>query len=200
MRVLPFTAEGHLPQAAAAVRGTLAAHGIVALPTETFYGLAVDPFDPQAVARVFALKGREAGKALLVVTASLAQAEELAAIPEAWRQRLATVWPSPLTVVFPAHRPLPGSGATVAIRVPAHDLLRALLAEVGPLTATSANLSGRPPARKPEEVLALSATIDLLLDGGPTPGGLPSTLLDLTRTPPRVLRTGAFPVPREWLR
>lgn len=199
MKVLPFSGEAHLPAAVAAVRETLAAHGVIALPTETFYGLAVDPFDPEAVARVFALKGRDAGKALLVVAASLAQAQELAVIPDPWHHRLAAVWPAPLTVIFQARRPLPGSGTTVAVRVPAHALLRALLAEVGPLTATSANLSGKPPALNPEEVRAMVGTVDLLLDGGSTPGGLPSTLLDLTRTPPQVLRPGAFPVPAAWL-
>lgn len=199
MKIVPFTENTHLPQAVAAVREALRAHGIVALPTETFYGLAVDPLDPQAVAKVFAVKGRDAGKALLVVAASLEQAEGLAVIPEPWRARLLATWPAPLTVVFSARQPLPGSGATVAVRVPAHQLLRQLLAAVGPLTATSANLSGQPPAQKPEELAGLAESVDLLLDGGATPGGQPSTLLDVTTVPARVLRAGAFPVPPHWL-
>lgn len=199
MRVLPFTEKQHLPAAVAAVREVLAEGGVVVLPTETFYGLAVNPRDPQAVARVFAIKGREASKALLVVVANLEQAEELAVLSETWRQRLRAVWPAPLTVVFPARQLLPGSGRTVAVRVPAFDLLRSLLREVGPLTATSANLSGQPPAQAPQELGPLSEMVDLVLDGGKTPGGLPSTLVDATVTPPRLLRAGGFAVPGEWL-
>lgn len=199
MKVLPFTEAHHLPAAVAAVREVLASHGVVVVPTETFYGLAVNPRDPEAVARVFAMKGREASKALLVVAANVEQAQELAVIPELWRKRLRSVWPAPLTVVFPARQPLPGSGRTVAVRVPAHDLLRSLLHDVGPLTATSANLSKKPPARRPEELGLLAAEVDLLLDGGETPGGTPSTLVDATVTPPRVLRSGCFPVPVSWL-
>ncbi len=199
MKVVPFTESHHLPAAVAAVREVLAKSGVVVLPTETFYGLAVNPRDPEAVAKVFALKGREAGKALLVVVANLEQAQELAVIPAAWQERLRGVWPAPLTVVFPACQPLPGSGNTVAVRVPALPLLRLLLAQVGPLTATSANLSGHPPAQGPEDLAPLLANVDLVLDGGKTPGGLPSTLLDATLTPTRVLRLGGFAVPASWL-
>lgn len=199
MKVLPFTEARHLPAAVAAVREVLKTSGVVVLPTETFYGLAVNPRDPEAVAKVFAIKGREASRALLVVAASLQQAEELAIISEPWRQRLREVWPAPLTVVFPARQVLPGSGSTVAVRVPAWDLLRLLLQEVGPLTATSANLSGQPPAQKPEQLGPLVKVVDLLLDGGETPGGLPSTLVDATVVPPQVLRPGCFAVPASWL-
>lgn len=199
MRVLPFTEPHHLPAAVAAVREVLAKSGVVALPTETFYGLAVNPRDPKAVARVYSIKGREASKALLVVVATLQQAEGLAIISEPWRQRLQEVWPAPLTVVFPARHFLPGSGGTVAVRVPACGLLRALLQEVGPLTATSANLSAQPPVQKPEQFGPLADLVDLLLDGGATPGGLPSTLVDATVMPPRVLRLGCFAVPPSWL-
>lgn len=199
MRVLPFRSARELPSAVAAVREVLAAHGVVVIPTETFYGLAADPRDRQGVAKVFALKGRDAAKALLVVAASLEQAQELAVISEPWRCRLQDVWPAPLTVVFPAREPLPGSGTTVAVRVPAMDLLRELLAEVGPLTATSANVSGRPPAQRVEELGELGEQADLVLDGGTTPGGLPSTLLDATAAPARLLRSGAWAVPSHWL-
>ncbi|MFN3413221.1 MAG: L-threonylcarbamoyladenylate synthase [Thermoanaerobaculum sp.] len=200
MRVLPLTSAHHLPAAVEAVREVVTAHGLVVLPTETFYGLAVNPRDPEAVAKVFAVKGRDTAKALLVVAANFRQAEELAIIPELWRCRLQKVWPAPLTVVFQARQALPGSGHTVAVRVPAVDLLRSLLAEVGPLTATSANLSGQAPAQTVQELGPLSQRVDLILDGGKTPGGLSSTLLDATVTPPRVLRQGAFAVPVEWLR
>lgn len=199
MKVLPFTEAHHLPAAVAAVREVLAKSGVVVLPTETFYGLAVNPHDPKAVSKVFAVKGRDAAKALLVVAASLEQAEGLAVISELWRHRLREVWPAPLTLVFQARQALPGSGHTVAVRVPAFNLLRALLEHVGPLTATSANLSGQPPAQTLKELGPLSEMVDLILDGGKTPGGLPSTLVDATVTPPRLLRAGCFTVPGEWL-
>ena len=171
MQTVPFTLPAHLPVAVAAVREALARHGVIALPTETFYGLAVDPRDAAAVARVFALKGREAGKALLVVAASVAQVGELADLDASRAAALAGAWPAPLTVVLPVRRPLAAVGGTVAVRVPEHALLRSLLARVGPLTATSANRSGAPPATTAGEVAAaLADEVDLLLDGGPTPG------------------------------
>jgi L-threonylcarbamoyladenylate synthase len=197
---VPFAHPSHLPAAAAAVREALSRHGVVALPTETFYGLAVDPADAAAVARVFAIKGRDATKALLVVAADLEQAAEVAVLDPARRSALAAVWPAPLTVVLPLRRALAAAGGeTVAVRVPAHALLRSLLARVGLLTATSANRSGAPPAATAGEVVAaLGADVDLVLDGGPTPGGAPSTLVDWTGERPLVLRAGALTLPPSW--
>jgi L-threonylcarbamoyladenylate synthase len=190
---LPFTSPAHLPAAAAAVRETLAAHGVIALPTETFYGLAVDPHDEVAVGRVFAIKGRDAAKALLVVAASLAQVERLVVLDDRRRTALAAVWPAPLTVVLPQRLPLAASPGTLAVRVPDHPLLRSLLARVGPLTATSANRGGVPPCVDAAAVAAaLGGEVDLLLDGGPAPGGAPSTLVDWTGGEPVVLRPGAW--------
>jgi L-threonylcarbamoyladenylate synthase len=196
---VPFTLPSHLPAAVAAVREALSRHGVIALPTETFYGLAVDPYDETAVARVFAIKGRDAAKALLVVVADVAQAEGVAALDEVRRAALAALWPAPLTVVLPARRPLAAAGATVAVRVPAHPLLRSLLARVGPLTATSANRGGAPPCAAATAVRdALADDVDLILDGGPTAGGSPSTLVDWTGDRPLLLRPGAFAVPPSW--
>jgi L-threonylcarbamoyladenylate synthase len=191
---IPFRWQAHLPAAVAACTAVFAAHGVVAIPTETFYGLAVPPDDQEALDRLFALKGRPREKAVPVVVASLPQAATLVHLPEAWVNRLATAWPAPLTVVLPAHR-----GGTLAVRVPAHPLLRALLERLGPLTATSANVAGGPPAVTPAEVEeALGEGLALILDGGAAPGGLPSTLLDLTASPPRLLRPGAWPVDPAW--
>lgn len=196
---LPFAVAADLPAAVAAVRAALAENGVVALPTETFYGLAADPTDPVAVDRVFALKGRPADKALPVVAASLAQVEALVRLPEPWRTRLATSWPAPLSAVLPLVRPLPFAEATLAVRIPSHPLLRRLLARVGPLTATSANRAGAPPASAAGAVLAaLPEGLALLLDGGVTEGGLPSTLLDCCGDQAKVLRPGAFCPPPEW--
>jgi L-threonylcarbamoyladenylate synthase len=195
---LPFADERDLSAALKAVLNARQGHGVVALPTETFYGLAVPPDDPVAVARVFTLKGRPAEKALPVVGASVAQLGPLVVFPEAWWGRLQAAWPAPLTVVLPSRTGLAGGG-NVAVRVPAHPLLRALLASVGPLTATSANRSGGPPLSRPQEVARLlGAGLALLLDGGEAPGGLPSTVVDLTGELPRLLRQGMWQVPSEW--
>jgi L-threonylcarbamoyladenylate synthase len=196
---LPFTAAGHLAAAAGAARSALDGHGVVALPTETFYGLAVRPDDEVAAGRVFALKGRPTGKALLVVAASVDQLAPWVRLDPPWRTRLAAAWPAPVTVVLPRAGGAGGAGATLAVRVPAHELLRALLAQVGPLTATSANRSGGAPCTDPDDVVAaLGAGLAVLLDGGPTAGGAPSTLLDLTAAPPRLLRAGAWEAPAAW--
>jgi L-threonylcarbamoyladenylate synthase len=200
MNRLPFAAESHLAGAADGVRAALAGGGIVALPTETFYGLAVRPDDEMAVSRVFALKGRSADRALLVVAASLAQLEPWVRIASRWRARLEAAWPAPVTVVLPSARASAAAGAaTLAVRVPAHRLLRELLAVVGPLTATSANASGAPPCTRPDDVArTLGHGLALLLDGGETPGRAASTLLDLTAEPPRVLRAGPWRPPASW--
>jgi len=196
---LPFVDKAHLPAAVAAVRKALVEHGVVALPTETFYGLAVAPGDEVAVDRIFALKGRSAGKELPVAGASLAQLSGLVSVPEAWRERLEAVWPAPVTVVLPVLVPLAAGSTTLAVRVPDHPLLRALLAAVGPLTATSANLSGgRAPTRAEEVADNLGHGLALLLGGGDTPGGAPSTVVDLTGGHPRLLRRGAWTPPPEW--
>ena len=196
---LPFADERDLAGALQAVRNAHREHGVVAVPTETFYGLAVPPDDAVAVERVFALKGRPEEKALPVVGASIAQLEPLVVVPEGWRGRLEAAWPAPLTVVLPAATTLAGGGKTVAVRVPAHPLLRALLASVGPLTATSANRSGGPPlARAAEVARLLRHGLALLLDGGDAPGGLSSTVVDLTRGVPRIVRQGGWQPPPEW--
>jgi L-threonylcarbamoyladenylate synthase len=196
---LPFAEQRDLPSAIQAVRDVLQGHGVVALPTETFYGLAVAPDDLVAVGRVYTLKGRPAEKGLPVVGASIMQLEALAVVPEAWRVRLEAAWPAPLTVVLRPIRRVAAAGAALAVRVPAHPLLRALLESVGPLTATSANRSGGDALARPDEVArVLGDGLTLLLDGGDAPGGVPSTVVDLAQGVPRMLRLGAFQPPPEW--
>ena len=142
------------------------------------------------------IKGREAGKALLVLAADRAQLEELGvAAPRETLDRFLALWPAPLTVILPLSAPLPAScgASTLAVRIPAHAKLRSLLEGTGPVTATSLNRSGETPCVDPDDVAArFEGEIDLLVDGGRTPGGLPSTLLDATVDPPRVLRPGAY--------
>ena len=164
------------------------------MPTETFYGLAADPTSPTGVERVRALKGRDGSKPLLVLFASREQLAPLgvAAGGDALDPYFA-IWPAPLTVVLPIARPIPASLGTLSlgVRMPAHAGLRALLARTGPVTGTSWNRAGEPPRADPDAPGG-AGEIDLLVDGGKTPGGAPSTLLDATVSPPRVLREGAF--------
>ena len=176
----------------------LAADGVAAIPTETFYGLAANPLSSNAVARVFELKGRDAEKALPVLFAVPEQLRNLKIGRPAGLERFLAIWPAPLTVIFPTSGPLPcaGGDSSLAVRMPAREDLREVLRSAGPLTGTSANISGRPPLSDPNEVeIAFGTTLDLLVDGGPTPGVRPSTLVDARFDPPRLLRRGAYPWP-----
>jgi len=175
----------------------LSSGGLVAFPTETVYGLGANALDPAAVARIFAAKGRPANNPLIVHIAETAQAQQLVgAWPQIAGQLAARFWPGPLTLVLPRSQAIPdivtAAGPTVAVRVPAHPIARALIAAAGvPLAAPSANRSSRLSPTRVEHVLRdLDGRIDLIVDGGPTPGGIESTVLDLTTTPPRVLRPG----------
>src|SRR5262249_22341939 len=174
------------------------AGGLVAFPTETFYGLGADALDPAAVARVFHAKGRPADKPLLVLVDSLVMAgEAVAGISERARRLMARYWPRPLTLVLPAAPrlpPAPTAGTrAIGVRIPGPPLsLRPGRAGRPPPPAPSANPHGAPSPRTVAEVLAgLGDAVDLVLDAGPTAGGLPSTVLDLTAAVPRVIRPGA---------
>jgi L-threonylcarbamoyladenylate synthase len=182
------------PEELSAARDLLAAGGLLAIPTETHYGLAADPSSESGVGRIFAAKGRDDGKPLPVLFGSRNQLAGLGI--DAADERVARylhIWPAALTVV-PVRAPLPASrgSRTLGVRLPASALLRDLLAALGPLTGTSANRSGEPPLDDPASVeRAFAGSIDLLVDGGTTPGGPSSTVLDATREPPVVLRAGA---------
>ena len=172
--------------------------GLLAFPTETFYGLAAAGLDAVAVRRVFAVKGRPASMPLLLLVDSRAMAASVTTeIPPRASELMARHWPGALTLVLAAAPAVPaevtaGTG-TVGVRVPAHAVARALVRALGePVTAPSANPTGAPPPVTAGEVLAqLEGAIDLILDAGATPGGAPSTVLDVTVDPPRVIRQGA---------
>ncbi len=192
------------PEALTEALRVLEAGGVVALPTETFYGLAVDPFRKEAVERLYRLKERQRNKPLLLLIGSREDLKELVAeIPEIAERLMEVFWPGPLTLVFRASGRVPswitaGTG-TVALRLSSHPLARELPRLFGkPVTGTSANLSGAPPAETPEEIERYFPEIDFILDGGRTPGGLPSTLVSVVGGELRVLRPGA--VPEEALR
>lgn len=173
--------------------------GVVAFPTETFYGLGANAGDREAVARIFHVKGRPESKPLLVLVDSVKMAESLALeVSDLARQLMAAYWPGPLTLVFKAVPELPsnltaGTG-TVGIRMPAHPVALGLIRAAGlPVTAPSANPSGAEPPTTAGAVRGFfEGKIDLILDGGPTPGGQPSTVLDVSVSPPRLVRAGAI--------
>jgi L-threonylcarbamoyladenylate synthase len=174
--------------------------GIVALPTDTLYGLAADPFNAGAVARLFAVKGRDAGQALPLIAADTAQIiARLGGLPAAGGRLAERFWPGPLTLVIRAPAMLApavtGGTGTVGVRVPANDVARAVCAACDhPITATSANISGSPATADPDVVeRTLGDRIDLLIDTGPTPGGEPSTIVDVAVPTPRMIRAGAIP-------
>jgi L-threonylcarbamoyladenylate synthase len=191
----PMT-EATLSQAACVVRDG----GVIAFPTETFYGLGVTPWDSAAVQRLFALKGRSAASSpILVLIRHREDLESLISeISPSAELLMKACWPGPLTIVFRASPRVPpvltaGTG-TIGIRLSAAASLQRLLDAVGgPLTGTSANRSGALPAVTAEDVQAsLGVDVDLILNGGRTPGGFASTVVDTTVTPVRLIREGVL--------
>jgi len=176
----------------------IAQGGVIAFRTDTFYGLGADPFNATAVARIKALKGREENKPILLLLADASVADRFIADRSKQFEEVARkFWPGPLTIVGRAVANLPseitaGTG-TVGVRVPADDSVRELVRQCGgALTATSANPSGREPARSAQQVIDyFGERIDLVVDGGEVTATEPSTVLDVTTSPPRVLREGA---------
>lgn len=178
--------------------GLLCSGGLVALPTETFYGLAVDPRSEPAVRRLLGLKGYGKERSILLLAADREQVSSLARLDEEpGALRLAEAfWPGPLTLVLPLRRGLPACpGGTVAVRIPGQAAARRLAAAVGhAVTGTSANRRGQPPASTAAEVVGgLGTAVDLVLDGGRTPGGAPSTLVEPSGAHPVLLRAGRIP-------
>lgn len=173
------------------------AHGVVVMPTETFYGLSASAFDRAACDRIFEIKGRATTKALPCLIADVAQLGVLVDdVPAVALELADRFWPGPLTLVLPALEGViaASQAGTVAVRVSSLPLARRLPALVGPVTTTSANLAGRAPATTADEVSAqLGDSVDLLLDGGATAGGSPSTIVDVSRGAPELVREGAVP-------
>jgi L-threonylcarbamoyladenylate synthase len=177
--------------------------GIVALPTDTVYGIAVDLAALGGIERLFAAKQRPPQRGIVLLIADADQARRLGRLGPAGEALGAACWPGGLTLIL---RQLPdvelppaltGGASTIGLRVPDHPAPRALAAALGPLPTTSANRSGEPDALTAAEVLsALGDAIDLVLDGGPAPGGRPSTIVDLTGDGPWIARSGAIPEAR----
>jgi L-threonylcarbamoyladenylate synthase len=179
--------------------------GVIAFRTDTFYGLGADPFNAVAVAKIRVLKGREENKPILLLLSDASEADRfIADRSKAFETVASKFWPGPLTIVGVAAVDLPeeitaGTG-TVGVRVPADSDVRELVRACGgALTATSANPSGNEPARSAKEVIDyFGERIDLVIDGGEVTVTEPSTVLDVTTSPPRVVREGVIRFSQDW--
>jgi L-threonylcarbamoyladenylate synthase len=196
-RVVPNDEAGR--RAAAEV---LDAGGIVAIPTDTVYGIACRLDAEGGVERLFDAKRRPPEKAIMVLVDDLEQVAGVVDLTPAART-LRDLWPGGLTLVLPlrAGAPLPAAltagTETLGVRVPDHPVPRFLARSVGPIPTTSANVSGEPATRDAREVVkVIGERVDLVLDGGPSPGGEPSTVVDCQAVRPRILRDGAVPAAR----
>jgi len=190
LEIDPRRPEAHLIARAAAI---LKAGGVLAFPTETFYGLAADAANERAVEKIFRIKGRDFGNPIALIAGSESHLQGLVAeIPDVAR----AFWPGPLTLVLPRGKEIPGivtaGGATVGIRWPSHPLIQAVIQECGfPLAAPSANPANRLSPTMAEHVRKhLGGKIRLIIDGGRAQVGIESTVLDISTSPPRVLRPG----------
>jgi len=178
----------------------LRAGGVVAYPTETFYGLGVDAFNEDALQKIYAIKKRDFSQPLSVLIPRQNSLSEYAEdIPEVAWKLIDRFWPGPLTLVVSAAPCLPSLLCSqtnkVAVRVSSHPIAQALAEGLGsPITSTSANISGATSPTTPEEVASqLGNAIDLIVDGGQTAGDKPSTIVDVTQSPPQLIREGAIP-------
>lgn len=176
------------------------AGGVVAYPTDTVYGLGGDGFNEEAVNRIYRIKNRPLTQPLSVLIADEKDMARLAdAVPESARRLAERFWPGGLTIVVRKSFSVPlwvtGGSDTIGVRVPNHPITLALIRGLGkPLIGTSANLSGLPSCTSAEDVRAqLGESVDFILDGGVCPGGIESTVIDVTGEVPRILREGAIP-------
>ncbi len=190
-RLIPATQPDAIEQALRILR----AGGLAAFPTDTVYGLGALAFDGPAVESIYAAKDRPVEKAIPILIADADDLDKVAVdVPPMARILAARFWPGPLTLVVPKQPTLPeaiSATTTVAVRIPDHPVARALLRAAGPMAVTSANLSGQPSPVNAEEVMRqLNGRIPLVLDGGVTPGGVPSTLVDCIGAEPVLLREG----------
>ena len=175
----------------------------IAFPTETFYALGVSAYSEEAIRKVYGIKGREQGKPLPLIIEGASMLKEVASeIPEIAHSLIQEFWPGGLTLIFKASPKIPSiltaETSTIAVRNSSHALARLLVASAQvPLTSTSANLSGNESCSSAAEVeKQLGGLIDIIIDGGTTEGLMPSTMVDLTKTPPQIVREGIIPSER----
>jgi L-threonylcarbamoyladenylate synthase len=189
--ILPASSDDTILRALAILK----AGGLVAFPTDTVYGVGALAFDGEAIVSIYAAKDRPVEKAIPILISDAAELDKVGIeIPGAALKLASRFWPGPLTILVPKRADLPDSvsaNATVGVRVPDHEIARTLLRAAGPMAVTSANLSGGPSPVSAEEVFEqLGGRIPLIIDGGRTPGGVPSTLVDCTTPELRILREG----------
>jgi L-threonylcarbamoyladenylate synthase len=199
-RVLKLEAENPDPKAVEFAAGLLRAGAVIVIPTDTVYGLACDPGNERAIGRIYEIKGRPRDLPLILLIACREDLRRFcAAVPESAERAARAFWPGPLTIVLPRAQvvslALAAAGETIGLRLPDHAVPRELIRLAGfPLASTSANRSRLPAARTAEEALAaVGEGVDLVLDAGPAPLGVESTVADFSVSPPRVLREGAVP-------
>ncbi len=193
METIILAAE--LPDTLPRALTTLRAGGLIAFPTDTVYGVGALAFDGAAVESIYAAKGRGTEKAIPVLLGDADDLKDVAVTVSEIAEKLAArFWPGPLTLVVPKHPDLPeavSTAPTVGVRVPDHPVARALLRVAGPLAVSSANISGQPSPSTADEVFnQLGGRIALVIDGGRTPGGMPSTVVDCLGAQPVILREG----------
>jgi L-threonylcarbamoyladenylate synthase len=189
--VVPASAADAIPRA----YEVLQKGGLVAFPTDTVYGVGALAFEGKAIESIYAAKDRPIEKAIPILIGDPADLEKVGIeIPETARQLAARYWPGALTILVPKRPDLPAAvsaTATVGVRVPDHGVARRLLRRAGPMAVTSANISGaQSPVTAQEVYEQLRDRIPLILDGGKTPGGVPSTLVDCTVPDLKILREG----------
>jgi L-threonylcarbamoyladenylate synthase len=169
--------------------------GLVAFPTDTVYGLGASAFDGKAVESIYSAKDRPIEKAIPILIGDAEDINKVASeVPPMARKLAERFWPGPLTIILPKHLDLPESVSatnTVGVRVPDHIVAQSVLCAAGPMAVTSANISGQPSPTTAKEVYTqLNSRIALIIDGGKTPGGVPSTVMDCTGSSPLILREG----------
>jgi len=185
----------HDPEAIPSAFEIIKSGGTIAFPTDTVYGLAVDPFNPQAINHIYAIKERSMEKAIPILIGDFEQLGSLVSeINDTAKILAQNFWPGPLTLILPKALLLPEALSlypTIGVRMPNHEFALNLMRRTGPLATTSANISGDANPRTGLDVLSqLGGKIDLLLDGGETPGTIPSTVVDISSKPIRLLREG----------
>lgn len=199
METLKINPETPEPEKISRAAEIILNSGVIGYPTETVYGLGASAFDSVAVARIFALKGRAASQAILLIAANLDQVSQIVSEISDTALKLANeFWPGPLTLIFKAGEnvipELTGASGTIGVRIPGNRICLDLLDAAGvPITSTSANISGQQNAVSAKEVLKYFGNkLDLLIDGGETPSRVPSTVLSVVEEPPVLIREGAI--------
>jgi L-threonylcarbamoyladenylate synthase len=192
-----ITTTGEQQVALAAAIRIISEGGVIAIPTDTVYGLAASAFNEAAIARLYQIKERDPKKSIAVLLGNPSQAREIAEnFPQKAEILAKTFWPGGLTLIVSKKKSLPpniSSNEKIGIRIPDHTFIRELIRRTGPLATTSANLSGQPAANNTDDFFSmLGSQLDMTIDGGQVMGGIASTVVDCTVEPVQILREGAI--------